>query len=78
MELRGETSNLAARGVAMQFAFTGSLVERGDSGAQFFLRRGGIGRGDRFGCDFDGGADLRTGCAVVFATLEVLPLALLC
>jgi len=62
----------------MQLAFAGGLVQCGNRGAQFFLRRGGVGRDDRFGCDFYRGADLGPGFAVMFSALEILPLALLC
>lgn len=78
MELRRKPSDLAAGRVAMQFAFAGRFVERGNRGAQFLLRGSRIGRGDRFGRDFDGRTNLGPGCAVMFAALEVLPLALLC
>jgi hypothetical protein len=78
VKLRRQAADLAARRVAMQLALARGLVERGNSGAQFFLRHGGIGSNDRFGCNFDGGADLGPGCAVMFAALEVLPLTLFC
>jgi len=78
MELRRKPSDLAAGGVAMQFAFAGRFVERGNRSAQFLLRGSGVGRCDRFGGHLDGCADLGPGCAVMFAALEVLPLALLC
>lgn len=78
MKLRGEPRDLAAHGVAMQLAFAGGLVERADSGAQFFLRRAGVGGSNRFRCGFNGGTDLRPGRAVMFSALEVLPMTLLC
>ena len=78
VELRGETPDLAARRVAMQLALAGGFVERADRGAQFLLRGGGIRSGDRFGCGFNGSADLGPGCAIMFSALKVLPLALLC
>ena len=49
MELCGETADLAAGGIAMKLALARGLVERSDSGAQFFLRCGGIGGRDRLG-----------------------------
>jgi hypothetical protein len=46
VELRGQAADLAAGCIAMNLALARGLVERGDSGAQFLLRRAGIGGAD--------------------------------